>query len=272
MFNIGSSKKSDSYSSSSPPSSSSCYLARTLKTNRGKNLHPATWSMSSVLTTLPESPPPPICSHPLPLPPSHANTYIDNATDFSTPRNQRLSMAYNENDNNSNCFFEIDEWLEHANKFCKSFNHHTDDHFTETRGNGSPDHEQDMRISAVCKNYLKAQEHQLYNIILPSVREESPVLQNITSCINRYEGGSSSQHTKLISRPKPYDEFLNETRKKKLAADKDARNKAKHLQLMQRLRRKEEAINDWEMHETMKAMDDMDKIQACNFIIYMHAS
>jgi hypothetical protein len=93
-------------------------------------------------------------------------------------------------------------------------------------------------MSAVSNNYLAAQEHQLYNIILPSVREESPVPQNITSCINRYGGGggegSGNQHTKLINSPKPYDEFLNETRKKKLEADKDARNKAKHLQLMHR--------------------------------------
>jgi hypothetical protein len=90
-------------------------------------------------------------------------------------------------------------------------------------------------MSAVCNNYQAAQEHQLYNIILPSVREESPVPQNITSFINRYGGeGSGNQHTKLINSPKPYDEFLNETRKKKLEADKDARNKAKHLQLMHR--------------------------------------
>jgi hypothetical protein len=41
--------------------------------------------------------------------------------------------------------------------------------------------------------------------------------------------------------------------------------------LIDRLRSKEEAINDWELHQTMKAMDHMDKIQACNFIIYMHA-
>jgi hypothetical protein len=34
--------------------------------------------------------------------------------------------------------------------------------------------------------------------------------------------------------------------------------------LIVRLRRKEEAINDWELHQTMKAMDQMDKIQACN--------
>ncbi|AES95588.1 hypothetical protein MTR_5g027120 [Medicago truncatula] len=32
-------------------------------------------------------------------------------------------MTYVEN----NCFFDIDEWLEHANKFCKSFNHHTEE-------------------------------------------------------------------------------------------------------------------------------------------------
>jgi len=27
----------------------------------------------------------------------------------------------------NNCFSDIDEWLEHANKFCKSFNHHTEE-------------------------------------------------------------------------------------------------------------------------------------------------
>jgi hypothetical protein len=87
MFSIRSSRKSNSYSPSS--SSSCCYLARTLNTKHGNNLHPSTWSMSSTLTTLPESP---FCNHLLPPPPSHATTYIvDNATgDFSTPRNQVL--------------------------------------------------------------------------------------------------------------------------------------------------------------------------------------
>jgi len=30
-----------------------------------------------------------------------------------------------------------------------------------------------------------------------------------------------------------------------------------------RMRRKENAINDWELQQTRKAMDKMDKIQAC---------
>nr|XP_027192502.1 uncharacterized protein LOC101499119 [Cicer arietinum] len=227
--------------------SSSCFLAR----KRGKM---AAWSMTSLITALPESPNS-----------THSSTYSDNATEFSTPRNQRLGIAYIDN----NCLSDIDEWLEHANKFCKSFN----EHLTETRRNGSP--ERDLRMSAVCNNFLTTSENELYNIILPSVREESPnrhTQTHLTSCINRYGGGrrpfksatTSKQRTRLISKPKPYDEFLNEIRRKKLEADKVARNKAKHLQLMHRLRRKEEAINDWELQQTRKAMDHMDKIQACN--------
>ncbi|CAK8559939.1 unnamed protein product [Lathyrus sativus] len=212
-------------------SSSSCYLARTLKTKRGKNLHyqPATWSMSSMITALPQ--------HPSSPPPSHE----DNATHFSTPRNQRLGMTYIEN----NCFSDIDEWLEHANKFCKTFDHHNEDKHAEQ--------ECDLRISAVCNNYLIAQEHELYNIMLPCVREETPLPANITSCINRHGGGGS--------RYQPYDELLNQERRRKHEGYKDVRNKAKHLQLMQRLRRKEEGINNWELQQTRKAMDHMDKIQ-----------
>lgn len=33
-----------------------------------------------------------------------------------------------------------------------------------------------------------------------------------------------------------------------------------------RLRRKENALNDWELQQTRKAMDKMDKIQACKLI------
>ncbi|CAI8606648.1 unnamed protein product [Vicia faba] len=217
----------------SSSSSSSCYLARTLKTKRGKNLHhqPATWSMSSIITALPQYPSPP-------PPPS------DSASHFSTPRNQRLGMTYVEN----SCFSDIDEWLEHANKFCKSYDHHNEDNHAEQQ--------RDLRISAVCNNSLIAQEHELYNIILPCVREETPLPQNITSSINRHP------HSRLTrSRPNPYDELLNEHKRRKLEAYKDARNKAKHLHLMQRLRRKEEAINNWELQQTRKAMDHMDKIQ-----------
>ncbi|RHN38566.1 hypothetical protein MtrunA17_Chr8g0334601 [Medicago truncatula] len=160
----------------------------------------------SLITALQESPS--SNYHSLPDPPSCS----DNATHFSTPRNQRLGMAHIEN----NCFSDIDEWLEHANKFCKSFfnHHHTEENLeAETRQNGNP---QDlMRMSAVCNKDLTAQEHEFYNIVLPSVREESPLPRTITSCINRHGGCSSNP---------------------KLEADhEDVRNKAKHLQLMHRL-------------------------------------
>lgn len=61
------------------------------------------------------------------------------------------------------------------------------------------------------------------------MREETPLPQNITSCINRHGGGGRGD-----SRYQPYDELLNEDRRRKLEAYKDVRNKAKHLQLMQR--------------------------------------
>lgn len=32
------------------------------------------------------------------------------------------------------------------------------------------------------------------------------------------------------------------------------------------MRRKEHAINDWELQQTRKAMDKMDKIQACKLV------
>ena len=87
----------------------------------------------------------------------------------------------------------------------------------------------DLRISAVCNNFLIAQEHELYNIMLPCVREETPLPQNITSCINRHGVGGRGD-----SRYQPYDGLLNEDRRRKLEAYKDVRNKAKHLQLTQR--------------------------------------
>lgn len=58
--------------------SSSCFLAR----KRGKM---AAWSMTSLITALPESPNS-----------THSSTYSDNATEFSTPRNQVPIILYKE--------------------------------------------------------------------------------------------------------------------------------------------------------------------------------
>lgn len=116
------------------------------------------------------------------------------------------------------------------------------------RGNGSPEEYEEE--SAICSSdFLNItappdDEHQLYNIILPSVREESPVFHgrsrrthhhhHLASCINRH-GRSRRQ---IMSRHKPYDDdddgFLNEVKRKNREAVRDARNKVKHLELMHR--------------------------------------
>ncbi|KAJ1388197.1 hypothetical protein SESBI_39301 [Sesbania bispinosa] len=251
-------------SNSNQSDSSSCLeLARTLKNSQKIRaphvVHPA-WSMSSLMTALPESPSP-ICSHAsTTYTQSQTRTYYsDNATEFSTPRNQNSGI---DNNNCSSCFSDIDEWLEHANKFCSSNNYHLTE-TVDSRQNGRT--EEDTRILAICNTFLTVPEDELCNITLPSVREGSPVFHGQTTLISSNYGAfksGSNERRRLMCRPKPYDEFLNEVRRKKLEAERNARTKAKHVELMRRMRRKEEAINDWELWQTRKAMDEMDKTQA----------
>ncbi|KAK7287010.1 hypothetical protein RJT34_22415 [Clitoria ternatea] len=244
----------------SQSSNSSSYSTRNcINSNKKDTMHP-TWSMSSLFTTLPQSP---------------------SATEFSNPRNQsdaiawRINQDNNNNNNFSTCFADIDEWLEHANKFCKSSNHLTES--VDFWENGSI--EEDSRLSAVCNTYLMAPNYELYNIELPSVREESPVHHG-QNCLTRAP--------KCVNRQGHYDQLLGEVRRRKHEAERDAHKKAKQVELMHslsvieslehtnmenfgdecvdRMRRKEIAIDDWESHQTRKAMDKMDKIQACNLI------
>ncbi|KAL9303653.1 hypothetical protein ACSQ67_020916 [Phaseolus vulgaris] len=251
-------------------SDSSSRLARSFKNSA--------WSMSSLMTALPESPST-ICSHASTiLPPNtrhslHSNT-THHATEFSTPRDHSFGMACNiDNDDNnikfSTCLSDIDEWLEHANKFCRSSNHLTES--IDSGQNGSQE-EEDSRLSAMCNSYLVAPEHrELHNITLPCVREDSPVFKGQTclTCTHRAAKCGGYERTRLIG---PYDEFFDDVRRRKQEAERDA-HKAKHVELMlnnkasfdkfgDRMRRKEHAINDWELQQTRKVMDKMDKIQA----------
>lgn len=106
----------------------------------------------------------------------------------------------------------------------------------DLRRNASP--EEDLRISAICNDFLSAPEHELYNITLPSIREESPVFQgqNHLSCTYgaTKSGTGSNERRRLLSRSKPYDELWSEARRKKHEVERDARNKAKHVELMNR--------------------------------------
>ncbi|MED6130920.1 hypothetical protein PIB30_005209 [Stylosanthes scabra] len=178
------------------------------------------------------------------------------ATDFSSPRKQlalecESERSYKECYDISNCFSDIDEWLEHANKFCKSND--------ELHALAKEDEEELMRISVICKDFLSATQNELHNVTLPSIREESPVMEGrtrarLSSCIYPPPTTQSDEHAKLLTR-------RESTLTNKHQLERRARNKAKHAQLMHTLRRKEEAINNWESQQTRKAMDHMDKIQ-----------
>ncbi|ESW06548.1 hypothetical protein PHAVU_010G056900 [Phaseolus vulgaris] len=221
-------------------SDSSSRLARSFKNSA--------WSMSSLMTALPESPST-ICSHASTiLPPNtrhslHSNT-THHATEFSTPRDHSFGMACNiDNDDNnikfSTCLSDIDEWLEHANKFCRSSNHLTES--IDSGQNGSQE-EEDSRLSAMCNSYLVAPEHrELHNITLPCVREDSPVFKGQTclTCTHRAAKCGGYERTRLIG---PYDEFFDDVRRRKQEAERDA-HKAKHVELM--LNKQEKLWTRW---------------------------
>ncbi|KAK7277079.1 hypothetical protein RIF29_18229 [Crotalaria pallida] len=241
--------------SKSNQSASNSSLARTFFTS--SEMKGSAWSMSSLTTALPDFHSQ-TCHH------SHSHSECSN--EFSTQRDQFETQSFAgmaRFDNNcSNCFSEIDEWLEHANNFCNPSNLEINN-LTEcvySRRNGC---DEDSRISAVCHG-LMVPEQELYNITLPSVREESSAFQGHThrlSCIygaSRY-GGNEGRG--LIRRSQFHDEFLDQLRMKKQEAKREARRRAKHDELMERMRRKEDAINDWELQQTRKAMDEMDKLQ-----------
>ncbi|KAL2319968.1 hypothetical protein Fmac_028937 [Flemingia macrophylla] len=226
MSNFFSNQSYSSYSSCS--SSSLCCLERSFKNSHKMDsthvLHPA-WSMSSLITALPKSPST-FASN------THHPHYSHYVTEFSSPRDQSFGIARNiDNDNNnlSTCLSDIDEWLEQANKFCTFSNHLTES--VHSGGNRSQD-EEDSRLSAICNTYLRAPEHELHNITLPCVREDH-VFQGQTRLNNTYRtpkcGGGDYESTRLME---PYDEFLDDVWRRKQEAERDARKRAKHVELM----------------------------------------
>ncbi|KAG6749330.1 hypothetical protein POTOM_046374 [Populus tomentosa] len=66
---------------------------------------------------------------------------------------------------------------------------------------------------------------------------------------------------KLMTRPKPYSDFLDEIKAQELEAQMGAWKKAKHRELMNKLRRNEAVIRDWEYKQTQKALKDMRKVE-----------
>ncbi|KAF5204451.1 Remorin family protein [Thalictrum thalictroides] len=75
------------------------------------------------------------------------------------------------------------------------------------------------------------------------------------------ESPSINGHQRLITRPKPYHAFLHEIKKREVAEKANAWKEAKHLKLLNKLKRKEAAIDVWELQQTKKATLRMKKIE-----------
>lgn len=93
----------------------------------------------------------------------------------------------------------------------------------------------------MCKSFCTAPDHDLYSIALPSIREESPEYQGQChlGCINSICeatkcGNCKDEMRKFRSWQKPYDAYLNEVKRKKLEAKREAWKKAKHARLIDR--------------------------------------
>ncbi|KAJ7950881.1 Remorin, C-terminal [Quillaja saponaria] len=257
--------------------------ARTLITNSKSKIriaqHPESsrgdpvWSMSSLVAYLPESPSPICSSGPSQMSNGTGSQksdtfYSEIRTEFSYPGNQSIRRISIDN-KQSPSTVEVDEWMKHATKFCHASNFYSN-YLEETgflKQNGSP--EGNMSMSSLCKTFFTAPDHELSSLTLPSVREGSSVPEDLSRhvCIHSIYGASNSrspmdERRKLIKRPKPYNTFLDEVMTQKLEAETDSRSKAKHVKVMDKMRRKVAATDDWESKETRKAMMERKELES----------
>ncbi|KAJ7962094.1 Remorin, C-terminal [Quillaja saponaria] len=261
-------------------SHSACSSARTSTTNskpktrithnQDRSIEDPVWSMSSLMADFPESPSPICSSSPSPL---RAGTLSRKSDPFcseirtSSPIKQSfctISIDYKQ----SNSMVEVDEWIKNASKFCNSSNYINYLKENEIlKQNGS--HEGDMSMLSKCRASFAAPDYELSNMTLPSVREGSSTCEDLSRCvfIHSIYGDSNSgtpmdDRNKVKKRLKPYNAFLDEVKKQMLETETDARNKAKHVKLMDKMRRKVAAIEDWEAEETRKAMKEMKELES----------
>lgn len=96
-----------------------------------------------------------------------------------------------------------------------------------------------------------------------SVYEDFSHMASAEQSANEESDGESPivGRDKLMDRPKPYHEFLDEVKKQKLRAEVEAWKKAEHMKLMTKLRREEAAIEEWEFKQTSKALEQIKKLE-----------
>ncbi|KAG2669276.1 hypothetical protein I3760_14G026900 [Carya illinoinensis] len=186
-------------------------------------------NMRSLMAVLPKSPSP-ICS------------------DCSSPRDSTtcstLSQTSNSQVPTSSCIVsfdsptsrkDIDGWMENAKSCCW------------------------VRQPYLLNNQFKALDQELSSPTLPSTEELS--YQAYADSMHGARSQNDGQH-KLLSQVEPHHALFDEVKRRELEADIDAWKKAKFLELVDELERKEAAISIWEFEKTKKAMEELEKLES----------
>ncbi|CAK7347842.1 unnamed protein product [Dovyalis caffra] len=221
------------------------------------------WSLSPLSAALPESPPP-ICSDCSSPPRSSATIFYSLApTVLSTSRFQSTRPNFSKPPVASN--IEIEEWVQ-SGKNLNGFHHHIDNGIA-TQNCHSRHH---LRPSAVA-----AIDPEVHIRTLSSFLNEDNEKRHHDSdpeCNHKiYSSDADSVdcgNHKLMTRPKPYRDFLDEIKAQELEAQMGAWKKAKHRELMSNLTRKEAVIRDWEYKQTQKALKDIRKMEVYAMSLY----
>uniref|UniRef100_A0A2N9F8G6 Remorin C-terminal domain-containing protein n=1 Tax=Fagus sylvatica TaxID=28930 RepID=A0A2N9F8G6_FAGSY len=195
---------------------------------------PAVWGMGSLMTVLPDSPSP-ICSGC--STPRNSKTLCTSQvpTGFSTAR-KKSSCAVHFDSKKSTSSNEVDKWMDNTKSVC---------HFQHNN---------------LQNNQSKACDHE--------VEEESSIPEELSyvSCGSSIHGASeldsmNNEQQKMMTRLKPYHAFLDDVKRHEIEAEINAWKKAKYMKLINKLERKEAAINDWEFEKNKKAIEEMKKLE-----------
>ncbi|KAK9142984.1 hypothetical protein Syun_012384 [Stephania yunnanensis] len=95
--------------------------------------------------------------------------------------------------------------------------------------------------------------------VLPAVREEQEAVEEISH--DELSSSITGVETMSMTRPRPYNDFLDEVKKKEFEDQIDAWKEAKLTKLMNKLRKRENAVNAWEHKQTWKATMEMKKTE-----------
>ncbi|XP_024932406.2 uncharacterized protein LOC107424195 isoform X1 [Ziziphus jujuba] len=238
--------------------------ARTLKNSKPKIGRPCNsssgcrpaWSMSPLMEVLPESPSP-ICSSCSSLlssascsPQSQRFVFSQLPPEFSASRNQSLCTLPNRS-KQSTPHIQVNDWMEHAQQQLGHLQNYPQDCGFKCY----------LGSSSTCEN-------EFVGLPIPTEKEECGSVRDYShqGCAQSMNepseaGSADAQQSKLMTRPKPYHAFLDEVKKKELEAEIDSWRKAKQMELMDKLTRKEAAINEWELKQASKVMEEMKKLE-----------